>query len=112
MAFLSELREAARRASTPQQDPWEGRLATALEGVQAMSSAALLDLVDANATSANARRLAAVMRRLKFVQIKSRRLLPGGFRDTVTRGWARPVRGSSPLPTRRSSHNEGKKVIT
>jgi hypothetical protein len=40
MAFLSELREAARRASTPRQDPWEGRLATALEGIPAMSSAA------------------------------------------------------------------------
>jgi len=34
------------------------------------------------------------MRSLGFIPIKSRRLMPGGFRDTVTRGWARPVRES------------------
>jgi len=38
-----------------------------------------------------------IMRTLHFIPIKSRRLMPGGFRDTVTRGWARPVRGSSAL---------------
>jgi hypothetical protein len=32
------------------------------------------------------------MRSLGFVPIKSRRLEPGGYRDTVTRGWTRPVR--------------------
>jgi hypothetical protein len=57
-----------------------------------MSTAALLDLVGARPTTSNARRLAAIMRELKFVPIQSRRLMPGGFRDTVTRGWARPLR--------------------
>jgi hypothetical protein len=32
------------------------------------------------------------MRQLGFVPLKSRRLEPGGYRDTVTRGWTRPVR--------------------
>ena len=32
------------------------------------------------------------MRFLGFIPIKSRRLMPGGYRDTVTRGWARPFR--------------------
>jgi hypothetical protein len=33
------------------------------------------------------------MRILHFVQIKSRRLMPGGrCGNTITRGWARPVR--------------------
>jgi hypothetical protein len=35
------------------------------------------------------------MREQNFVPIKTRRFMPGGFRDTVTRGWARPMR---PLP--------------
>ena len=32
------------------------------------------------------------MKVLGYVPIKSRRLAPGGFRDTTTRGWARPLR--------------------
>ena len=34
-----------------------------------------------------------------FIPIKSRRLMPGGYLDTVTRGWARPIcelRNSAP----------------
>jgi hypothetical protein len=53
----------------------------------------LLDLLLAKATTGTARRLAAVMRSLHFIPIKSRRLMPGGRAgNTVTRGWARPVR--------------------
>jgi hypothetical protein len=96
MAFIEKLREAQRAASAPPRDPWERALRRAMEGVQAMSTAALLDLVGARATTGNARRLAAVMRDLNFIPIKSRRLMPGGYRDTVTRGWTRPLR---PLPT-------------
>ena len=29
----------------------------------------------------------------RIISIKSRRLMPGGYRDTVTRGWARPPAG-------------------
>ena len=32
------------------------------------------------------------MRSLGFIPIKSRRFMPGGYRDTVSRGWAHPVR--------------------
>jgi hypothetical protein len=59
----------------------------------AISSAALLDLLRVPATTGTARRLAAVMRSLHFIPIKSRRLMPGGrCGNTVTRGWARPIR--------------------
>jgi hypothetical protein len=92
MAFIEKLRAAQQEASAPPRDPWERALGRAMDGVQAMSTAALLDLVDATATTGNARRLAAVMRDLKFIPIKSRRLMPGGYRDTVTRGWTRPLR--------------------
>ena len=61
----------------------------------AISTAALLDLLRLPATTGagTARRLAAVMRSLDFVPLKSRRLMPGGRAgNTVTRGWTRPLR--------------------
>jgi hypothetical protein len=60
----------------------------------------LLDLLLAKATTGTARRLAAVMRSLHFIPIKSRRLMPGGRAgNTVTRGWARPIREIKSSPT-------------
>jgi hypothetical protein len=53
---------------------------------------ALLDLLDVPHTTNNARRLAQTMRGLGWIGLKSRRLMPGGFRDTTIRGWARPHR--------------------
>jgi hypothetical protein len=92
MAFLDKVRQASQQLEMPPPDPWLKTLRKALEGVEVMSTAALLDIVDARRNTANGRRLAAVMRELKFIPIQSRRLMPGGFRDTVTRGWTRPVR--------------------
>jgi hypothetical protein len=92
MAFLDKVRQASQQLEMPPPDPWLKTLRKALEGVEVMSTAALLDIVDAGRTTANGRRLAAVMRELKFIPIQSRRLMPGGFRDTVTRGWTRPIR--------------------
>jgi hypothetical protein len=80
---------------SPPPDPWKKTLSDALKGVQGMSTVALLDLVGAQHTTANGRRLAAIMRKLKFVPIQSRRLEPGGRRSTVARGWVKPMR---PLP--------------
>jgi hypothetical protein len=68
------------------------KLRESLREVEAMSSVALLDLLRVPMTTANARRLAANMRALGFIPLKSRRLMPGGIRDTTARGWARPVR--------------------
>jgi hypothetical protein len=60
-----------------------------------MSTVALLDLLDVPQTTGNARRLAQTMRSLGFIPLKSRRLMPGGFRDNTIRGWARPIRESN-----------------
>jgi hypothetical protein len=57
-----------------------------------VSTHALLDLIGLPNTTGNARRIVPSMRALGFVPIKSRRLMPGGWRDTATRGWARPFR--------------------
>ena len=95
MSFVERMQEAIKQLEAPPPDPWLKPISAALKGVQAMSTVALLDIVHAPHTTKNARRLAAIMRELGFVPIQSRRLMPGGYRDTVTRGWARPKR---PLP--------------
>jgi hypothetical protein len=105
MSFVEKMQEAAKRFDTPPQDPWLKPISdAALKGIEAMSTVALLDIVHAAHTTKNARRLAAIMRELGFVPIQSRRLMPGGYRDTVTRGWARPIR---PLPTKKVKSQQG-----
>jgi hypothetical protein len=94
MSFLERMREAADQLNAPPPDPWRKIIVNAVRDSEAMSTAALLDLVGVRPTTSNARRLAAIMRELNFIPIQSRRLMPGGFRDTVTRGWARPIRSA------------------
>ena len=92
MSFMDRMREAAKQLEAPPPDPWRKLLEPFLKGENAISTVGLLDLVGARHTTKNARRLAAIMRDLKFIPIQSRRLLPGGHLSTVARGWARPVR--------------------
>jgi hypothetical protein len=110
MAWIDRLREAEEHLDQPYVDPWLRILERALQGVEAASSVAILDMVGARPTSANGRRLAPLMRQLGYIAIKSRRLLPGGFKDNITRGWAKPVRGQSPLPLHQHQQPQGKKV--
>ena len=92
MSWIEKLQRAAGPARH-HQVPWTGAVARALPGgVTCISTAAIFDLLDVPPTTGNARRLAKCMRALGFVPMKSRRLAPGGFRDTTIRGWARPVR--------------------
>jgi hypothetical protein len=112
MSFLGKLNQARLELETHRTDPWHAKLEDALHGAEAISTAALLDLLRAPATTGTARRLAAVMRSLGFVAIKSRRLMPGGRAgNTITRGWARPFRktkSSSPIsqPSVKRYHDE------
>jgi hypothetical protein len=92
MSFISRMLEAAKQLEAPPPDPWRKLLEEALKGVEAMSTVALFDIVGARHTTQNARRLARIMRELKFIPIQSRRLMPGGHRSTVSRGWTRPMR--------------------
>jgi hypothetical protein len=93
MSWIEKLHRAKAELAERSADPWQKKLEDAVRGKEAVSTAALLDLLRVPATTGTARRLAKIMRGLNFIPIKSRRLMPGGFRDTVTRGWARPVRG-------------------
>src|SRR5665811_870537 len=103
MALLGKLREARAELEAHHEDPWRNQVEAAVRDKDAISTAALLDILRAPATTGTARRLAAIMRSLHFIPIKSRRLMPGGRAgNSVTRGWARPVRAmkSSPTTTR------------
>ena len=104
MSLLGKLALARAELDAHHEDPWHTKVEAVVRGKEAISTAALLDLLRVQATTSTARRVAAIMRSLHFIPIKSRRLIPGGRAgNTVTRGWARPVRGSSPLPVQRGS---------
>jgi hypothetical protein len=95
MSWIGRLHQARAALAERSTDPWRKRLEDAVRGEEAVSTSALLELVRVPMTTGNARRIAKTMRSLGFIPIKSRRLMPGGFRDTVARGWARPVRQSA-----------------
>jgi hypothetical protein len=92
MAWIEELHRVKAELAERDADPFRGMVEPIVRGMEAISTAALLDLLGLPKTTGNGRRIAATMRTLGFVPIKSRRLMPGGYRDTVTRGWARPFR--------------------
>ena len=93
MSLLKKVEEARAELEAHHEDPWHKKVEAAVLEREAISTAALLDLLRAPATTGTARRLAAVMRSLHFIPIKSRRLMPGGRAgNTVTRGWARAFR--------------------
>jgi len=91
MHFLERLRQAKAETAKRDADPLRGVVEASGRGMEAISTVALLDLIGLRKTTGNARRVSQTMRSLGFVPIKSRRLMPGGYRDTVTRGWARPI---------------------
>jgi hypothetical protein len=112
MSWLEKIARARAELAERSTDPLRKKVEEAVRGVEAISSAALLDLVRQPATTGTARRLAKVMRSMGFIPIKSRRLMPGGFRDTVTRGWARPVRQSGCRTTFKQGEKVGSRHLT
>jgi hypothetical protein len=104
MALLGKLAEVRAELDAHRDDPWRKKVVEAVRGENAISTAALLDLLRAPATTGTARRLAVIMRSLNFIPMKSRRLMPGGRAgNTVTRGWARPVRQMKSSPTMKNA---------
>jgi hypothetical protein len=108
MSWLQQLDQAHAELAKRSADPWRKTVEGAVRAVEAISSAALLDLLRVPATTGTARRLAKNMRSMGFIPIKSRRLMPGGWvGNTVTRGWARPVRQSGCRTTFKQGENPG-----
>ena len=92
VSFVERLEQAHADLAQRDADPLRAKIVAVVRGMEAIGTAPLLDLLGLRKTTGNGRRLAQIMRTLGFVPIKSRRLMPGGYRDTVTRGWTRPVR--------------------
>jgi hypothetical protein len=93
MSWLKRLHDAKVELDERGADPWKRALERDMpSNVTSISSVALLDLLDSPVTTGNARRLAKTMRSMGFIPLKSRRLMPGGFRDSTIRGWSRPMR--------------------
>jgi hypothetical protein len=92
MGWLAEVEKLRLELLQKRANPWSEKLEHGLRGVEAISTVALADLLGVPATTGTARRLATTMRSMGFIPIKSRRLMPGGFRGTTIRGWARPLR--------------------
>jgi hypothetical protein len=90
--WVEKLRRVEAEAAKRDADPLRKKVESMTRGMDAISTFALLDLLGLPKTTGNGRRIARTMRSLGFIPIKSRRLMPGGWADTVTRGWARPVR--------------------
>ena len=106
LSFRESLERAQAELTKHDADPLREKVEAAVRGMEAVSTVALLDLLGLPKTTGNGRRIAQSMRSLGFIPIKSRRLMPGGYRDTVTRGWARPLREASC----RASLKQGEKV--
>jgi hypothetical protein len=96
MSFKARLQEAkvqlAHAEAERDADPLLPLVAKAVSGFDELSTKAILTMVGLRPTTGNARRVARSMRSLRYIPIKSRRLPPGGWADTLCRGWARPAR--------------------
>jgi hypothetical protein len=92
VSFFEKLRLARAELARRNADPFREKVEAVTRGMDAISTHSLLDLLGLPKTTGNGRRVAPTMRTLGFVPIKSRRLMPGGWADTVIRGWARPFR--------------------
>ena len=103
MVFIEKLRHAQAELTEREADPLREKVEAIVRGMEAVSTVALLDLLGLPKTTSNGRQIVPTMRSLGFIPIKSRFLMPGGTRDTVTRGWARPVRQSGSHDSQRKS---------
>jgi hypothetical protein len=97
VSWIGKLQHGIAEQRKRNADPLRARVQAIMDGKQSIGTAPLLDLLSLPKTTGNARRVGQTMRSLGFVPLKSRRLEPGGYRDTVTRGWIRPLR-QSPRP--------------
>ncbi len=92
LCWTERLEQAKAEQAEREADPLRGMVEETVRGMEAVSTAALLDLIGLPNTTGNARRISKTMRGLGYIPIKSRRLVPGGWNDTLCRGWARPLR--------------------
>ena len=107
MSWIEKLQQAKAALAERDADPFRGMVAAAVRGFDALSTVAILTSIGLPPTTGNARRIAPCMRALGYIPIKSRRLPPGGWSDSLARGWARPVRRPTKLtPTELGANHQ------
>jgi hypothetical protein len=96
MTFKAKLQQARLELELAKRerdaDPLLPLVAAAVSGFEAVSTTAVLTMVGLRPTTGNARKVARSMRTLRYVPIKNRRMPPGGWTDTLCRGWAKSPR--------------------
>src|SRR3981189_153725 len=107
MSLLGRLAQARAELAERGEDPLRKKVEDAVRGKDDISTAALLQELSLRANTGNARRVAKLVGSMGSLAIKSRRLQPGGFRDTVARGWTRPVRAMKSSPTTKNAGGAG-----
>jgi len=100
MGWVDKLNRRAAEAALGRGDPLREPVQAIMRGKEQIGTAPLLDLLGMAKPTGNARRVGRTVRATGVVPLKSRRLEPGGYRDTVTRGWTRPFRGKISSPAR------------
>ena len=90
LSWKEKLEQARAAGAARDADPIRALIEDTVRGMENISTNSLLTLIGLPVSTANARRVAPIMAALGFVPMKSRRFMPGGYRDTVTRGWGRP----------------------
>ena len=91
-SWLGKLHRQVAEQAARDADPFIRALENCLPpDATAISTVSVCTLLGIRPTSGSARRVARIMRRLGFVPVRSRLLRPGGWRDTVGRGWVRPT---------------------
>src|SRR4249920_2943461 len=57
----------------------------------AISTVMVLEFLGLRFNARNAQLISSTMRALGYFPLRSRKLLPGGWRQTVARGWVKPL---------------------
>ena len=71
MSWLGKLHQMRAELAERSADPWRKKVEGAVRGEDAISTAALLDLLRVPATTGTARRLAKIMRSMGFIPIRA-----------------------------------------
>jgi hypothetical protein len=95
LSFTAQIARERAKLEQSDADPFGQKVAAAVAGFDALSTFAILTSIGLSPTTGNARRISKTMRALGYIPIKSRRLVPGGWHDTLCRGWSRPFRSNS-----------------
>jgi hypothetical protein len=92
-SMLDKLHGAVAEQAARNADPYLRILTPVLPTDGTMISTNLIaNYLGIKPTSGSGRRIARTMRSLGYFPLKSRTLLPGGWRGSEGRGWVRPIR--------------------